>query len=85
MKAIFLLGGFIGFTASAVNGWSVGRAPDHLLLDALVSAVVVALLTAWFWRRVIGAIQLERRARIAGAAAAFAAARPTAPGGGRRE
>jgi hypothetical protein len=77
------LGGFIGFTASAVNGWSADRAPDHILFDASVSALVVACLTSWFWRRVVGSIREERRSRLAGAAAALAAARPAAPEGGR--
>jgi len=83
MKSIFLLGGLAGFTTAAVTGWLVGSGPDRICLDAMVGALVGAVLFRWFWgivlrgmREIYLARQQAAAAAIAAAAAATAAATP---------
>jgi hypothetical protein len=49
MRFIFLSGGLTGFLTAAAAGWSSDRSSQSILLDAMLGAVVGALLFRWFW------------------------------------
>ncbi len=49
MRFVFLSGGLVGFSLVAATGWWVGRAPDHIFLDASLGALVGSLLFRWLW------------------------------------
>lgn len=68
MKFIFLLGGLTGFLLTILAGGWAGRAPDRLLLDAAVAAVVGGLLFRWLWSVALGALREARTERDRAAA-----------------
>ena len=80
MRSIFLAGGFIGFSLSALAGVLADRASDLVLRDAAVGCLVGAFLFRWLWSvfvRVLSeAVQAKRAAEAAAAEAAEKAGAP---------
>lgn len=65
MRAIFLLGGFVGFLVVAASGLIAGRAGDRVLFDASLGCLAGAILFRWFWARMIVALTQTVRAKRA--------------------
>lgn len=83
MRAIFLLGGFVGFLISAATSLYCGRSGDRVLMDGAVGCLAGGVLFRWFWMRLTlalaDAVQTKRRAqRAAEEAVAAAKATPVA-------
>lgn len=83
MRAIFFLGGFIGFTLVALTGWLSDRQVDLVLRDAAIGALVGGMLFRWFWgmwiKAIIHMVEAKRAAaRAAAEAEAAASAKPVA-------
>ncbi len=75
MRAVFLLGGFVGFVVVAVSGLQSGRSANRVLIDASLACLATALLFRWFWSKVaIALIDTLKRKRALRAAAEEAAA-----------
>ena len=53
MRAVFLLGGFIGFVVVVVSGLQSGRSGDNVLIDASLACLGTAFLFRWFWSRIV--------------------------------
>ena len=53
MKFVFLVGGLFGFVLVAATGFSAGRSPDRVLLDATLGCLAAAVLFRWFWSVVL--------------------------------
>ncbi len=70
MKFIFLAGGFVGFSLTALAGLGAGRDAALVLRDAAIGCLVGALLFRWFWSVVVKALAetVERHRREALAA-----------------
>ena len=49
MRFVFLFGGVLGFSVSALTGWLAERSADRILLDAALGCLAGALLFRWFW------------------------------------
>ena len=49
MRYFFILGGGIGFSLAALSGWFADHAPDRILRDASVGALVGGVLFRWWW------------------------------------
>lgn len=49
MRFVFLCGGALGFSVSALSGWLADRSADRILLDSAVGCLVGALLFRWLW------------------------------------
>ncbi len=65
MKFVFLAGGLAGFLLAAATGLLADRAPDRVLFDAAVGALVGGLLFRWFWTVLVRGIRetiLQRHA-----------------------
>lgn len=80
MRAVFLLGGFVGFVVVAVSGFQSGRPGNRVLIDASLACLGTALLFRWFWSKVTIALTdtvKKKRALRAAAEEAAAAARAT--------
>jgi hypothetical protein len=85
MRAVFLLGGFVGFCLAAASALHAGRAGDRILLDGAVGCLAGALLFRWFWSTLVTALTHTvkvKRAERAAAEEAAAAEKP-APVKGR--
>lgn len=77
MRAVFLLGGFVGFVVVAISGFQAGRSGDRVLIDASLACIGSALLFRWFWSRLVNAladtVKKKRAVRQAAEEAAAAA------------
>ena len=49
MRAIFLLGGFIGFLAVALSEAQAGMSGHRILLDSAIGCLIGAVLLRFFW------------------------------------
>jgi hypothetical protein len=86
MRAVFLLGGFVGFAVAALTGWLCGRSGDRVLLDGAVGCLVGAFVFKWFWSRLVVALAETVRAKRAAQRALeeAAAAAKAAPASGAK-
>ena len=53
MRYAFFIGGFIGFTLTALAGFLTGRAGEVVFRDAAIGCLVSAFLFRWFWSVVV--------------------------------
>ncbi|HEU5081197.1 MAG TPA: hypothetical protein VFT72_18435 [Opitutaceae bacterium] len=84
MRAIFLLGGFVGFLLSAATSFYCGRSGNRVLLDGAVGCLAGGMLFRWFWSKLTlalaDAVRTKRAAqRAMEEAAAAAKATPVIP------
>ncbi len=63
MRAVFLLGGFLGFVVVAVSGLQSGRAGDRVLFDASLGCLASAVIFRWFWSRLVVALSEAVKAK----------------------
>lgn len=67
MRAIFLLGGFVGFSVVLLSGWLAERSMNSVLRDAAIGCLVMALLFRWVWSLIVKAFYeaaMLRKARL---------------------
>jgi hypothetical protein len=75
MRFIFLLGGLLGFFLAALTDWLMERAPDRILLDGAIGALVGGLLFRWLWTVLLRGLRETLVARQEAAVAAQAKAK----------
>ena len=83
MRYAFFIGGFNGFTLTALAGRLTGRAGEVVFRDAAIGCLVSAFLFRWFWSVVIKAFieAAHQRRQQAAAQAAKADEEAAAPSG----
>ncbi|MEY2878938.1 MAG: hypothetical protein RLZZ15_1318 [Verrucomicrobiota bacterium] len=69
MKFVFLLGGFAGFTLTALAGYLADHGADRVFFDAAVGCLCGALLFRWFWTVLVRGMREVMVQRHAAAAA----------------
>lgn len=83
MRYAFFIGGFTGFTLTALAGFLAGRSGEVVFRDAAIGCLVAAFLFRWFWSVVVKAFveAAQQRRQQAAAKSAKAGEEPSpAPG-----
>ncbi len=55
MRYAFFIGGFVGFSLTALAGFLAGRGSGVVFRDAAIGCLVAAFLFRWFWSVVVKA------------------------------
>lgn len=82
MRYAFFIGGFIGFSLTALVGFLAERPGEIVFRDAAISCVVAAFLFRWFWSVVVKAFVEAAHLRRQQAAESAKAGEANAPASG---